>query len=122
MLLTYSVPITISQDSTDATASDVPVSGYLKGIAVTAGAMDSSDTYTVAITDKHGVTVFSRASLAESATATIWADKYNELSTTKVEGELLNTPMAGPVDVKITASAAQDDADVEYTVVIYYEA
>lgn len=121
MLKTYKIALTISQGESSASDTNVPVTGYLKGISVTAGAMDSSDTYTVAVTDKHSATVFSRASLAESTTTTIWADKYNELGTTKVEGSLLNTPMSGPVTVTITASAQQDDADVAYTVVIYYE-
>ena len=120
-LKTYTVPLTIAKAGTSISATGVPVSGYLKGIAVTAGAMDGSDTYTVSITDKHGITVFSRASLAESSTSTIWADKYNELGTTKVEGELLSTPMAGPVTVTVTASAAQDDAAVAYSVYIYFE-
>lgn len=120
MLYTYTVPVTIADEGTSAAVTGVPVEGFLRGVAVTAGAMDGSDTYTVAITDKHGITVFSRASLAESTTSTIWADKYNELGTTKVEGELLNTPMAGPVTVTITASAAQNDAAVSYTVYIYY--
>ena len=120
MLYTYAVPITISSGDTAASATLVPVHGFLRGISATAGAMDASDTYTVAITDVNGITVFSRASLAESATTTIWADKYNELGTTKVEGELLNTPLAGPVTVTVTASAQQDDADVSYTIYIYY--
>jgi hypothetical protein len=120
-LKAYTVPLTIDQGSSSDSATLVPVTGYLKGIAVTAGAMDGSDTYTVAITDKYGITVFSRGSLAESSTTTIWADKYNELGTTKVEGALLNTPMSGPCTVTITASATQDDADVDYIVYIYFE-
>lgn len=119
-LLTNTVPITIDQLASSGSATLVPVSGYLKGVSVLAGAMDGSDTYTVAITDKIGATVFSRATLAEGSRSTIWADKYNELSTTKVEGSLLNTPMAGPVTVTVTASAQQDDASVDYKVTIYY--
>ena len=120
-LKSYAFVATIADEGTSIVTSDVPVTGYLKGVAVTAGAMDASDTYTITIADKNGVTVFSRASLAESTTSVIWADKYNELGTTIVDGHLLNTPMAGPVDVTITASAAQNDAAVEYTVFIYYE-
>jgi len=119
-LKSYTVPLTILDESTVIAATGVPVTGFLRGLAVTAGSMDSSDTYTIAITDQNGITVFSRASLAESSTTTIWADKYNELSTTIVEGKLLNTPMAGPVTVTITASAEQNDAAVEFSVYIYY--
>ena len=122
-LKTYAVPLTlVAGTASIATATkSVPVSGYLKGVSVTAGAMDGSDTYTVAIADNYGITVFSRATLAESSTSTIWSDKYNELGTTIVDGHLLDTPLAGPVTVTITASAQQDDANESYTVYIYYE-
>ena len=75
-------------------------------------------TYTLAIKDKNDISIFSRASLASSATSTIWADKYDELGTTKVEGALLRTPMAGPVDVTITASEGTTDV---FDVIVYYE-
>lgn len=75
-------------------------------------------TYTLAITDRYGMAVFSRASLAEGATSTIWADKYNELSTTKVEGALLRTPLVGPVTVTVTSSAATSGT---FYVYVYYE-
>ena len=120
-LKSYTVPITIADEGTSAEATLVPVTGYLKGVSVLAGAMDGSDTYTVAITDENGATVFSRATLAEGVRTTIWSDKYNELGTTIVEGKLLNTPMAGPVTVTVTASAAQNDAAVAYAVTLYYD-
>jgi len=120
MLKTYKVALTIDRYSSSDSAS-VPITGYLKGLFCTAGAMDDGDTYTVAITDEHSATVFSRASLAGNTTTTIWADKYNELSTTKVEGALLNTPMAGDITLTVTSSSQQDVAAVDYTVAIYYE-
>jgi hypothetical protein len=67
------------------------------------------------------MTVFSKGTIAHSATTTIWADKYNELGTTIVEGKLLDTPMLGPVDVSIQASVIQDDAAVDFTTYIYYD-
>lgn len=121
-LKTTTVPLSLAIGQTAVSATLIPVNGYLKGISVLAGDMDSSDTYTVAITDYVGATVFSRASLAEAVRTTIWADKYNELGTTKVEGELLNTPLAGPVTITITASQQNDSQVVAYAVTIYYEA
>lgn len=120
-LKTYTVPVTISRNGTADTESDVPVSGYLKGISVTAGAMEDGSTYTVAIKDKHGMAVYSKSSMTPGTTTTVWADKYNELGTTKTEGELLNTPMAGPIDVTVTASATQGHMSVAYSVYIYYD-
>lgn len=75
-------------------------------------------TLTAAITDKNGLTVFSRASLAENTTTTIWADKYNELGTTIVEGKLLRTPMLGPVTFTLTPSAATHGT---FNIYVYYE-
>jgi hypothetical protein len=114
---TYTVPLTIADESTTISATLVPVTGILRGLAVTAGALDSSDTYTVAITDKHGITVFTRGTLAESSTTTIWADKYGGTA----EYQPLCTPIAGPVTVTITASAEQNDAAVAFIVYLYFE-
>lgn len=75
-------------------------------------------TYTVSITDKNSMTVFSRATLAEGTTSTIWADKYDEIGTTIVESKLLRTPLAGPVTITITASAATTGTFHTY---IYFE-
>ena len=121
MVKTYEVDVTVARYASSGSIASVPVNGYLKGIKATAGTMDDNDTYTLAITDKHSATVFSRASLADAGVTTIWADKYNELSTTKVEGALLNTPMAGDITVTITPSTQQDAAAVAYSIVIYYE-
>ncbi len=121
MLKTYKVALTVDQGSSSDSAT-VPVTGYLRGLYCSAGAMDDdTQTYTVAITDEHGATVFSKASLAQNANTAIWADKYNELGTTRVEGDLLNTPMAGDITLTLTTSLAQYDAAVNYTVVVYYE-
>ena len=114
---TYTVPVTISRGDTSVTSSDVPVSGYLKGVSVTAGTMEDGSTFTVAITDKNGMTVYSKASLTPGTTTTNWADLYG--GTTAVHP--LEVPMAGPVDVAITASKAQNNADVSCSVYLYYD-
>ena len=115
-LNSYTVPLTIVDESTAISATGVPVTGFLRGLAVTAGALDSSDTYTVTITDQNGVTVFTRGSLAESSTTAIWADKYGGTN----EYTPLCIPMAGPVTVTITADEEQNDAAVDYITYIYY--
>jgi hypothetical protein len=120
-LKSYAFVSTIAQAGAGITTVDVPVTGYLKGLALTVGEMTGASTLTLTVKDKNGLTVFTRGSIPHSATTTIWADKYNELSTTKVEGALLNTPMLGPVDVSIQASVIQDDAAVDFTTYIYYE-
>lgn len=113
---TYTIPVTIVRGDTSATV-EVPVSGYLKGVSVTAGAMQDGSTYTVAITDKNGMTVYSKGSLSPNQTTTNWGDLYG--GATAVHP--LEVPMAGPVNVVITASKAQSNADVVSTVYLYYD-
>lgn len=113
---TYPITVTIVRGDTSATES-VPVSGYLRGVSVTAGAMQDGSTYTVAITDKYGMTVYSKGSLSPSQTTTNWGDLYG--GTTAVHP--LEVPMAGPVDVVITANKAQNNADAVCTVYLYYD-
>jgi hypothetical protein len=117
MIKTSPVPVTISRGDTSATVSDVSASGYLKGVSVTAGAMQDGSTYTVSITDKNGMTVYNTSSLSPNSTTTNWADLYG--GSTAVHP--LEVPMAGPVDVTITASKAQNNADVACTVYIYFD-
>lgn len=115
MLKTYTIPLTIVRGDTSVT-KNVLVNGYLKGVSVTTGAMQDGSTYTIAITDKHGMTVYSKASLAHSSTVTNWADLYG--GSTAVHP--LEIPMAGPVDVTITTSKAQNNSYVACTVYLYY--
>ena len=110
MLLTYTVPIEISRGDTVATVADVPITGYLKGVSVTAGTMQDGSTYTVAVNDKHGNAVYSKGSLAPSQTTTNWSDLYG--GATPVAP--LALPLVGPIDVVITASKAQNNADVSF--------
>jgi len=117
MLRTYAVPLTIDRGDTSVTGSDVSVSGYLKGVSVTAGDMQDGSTYTIAVADKNGMTVYSKGSLSPSQTTTNWADLYG--GSTAVHP--LEIPMVGPVDVTITADKAQNNADVSCTVYLYYD-
>lgn len=115
-IYSYPFAVTIADESTAITSDSVPITGTLRGISCTAGAMDASDTYTFAIKDKHGITVFSRATLAESSTTNIWADANGATELTP-----LARPMVGNVTITITASAEQNDAAVDYSGYIYYE-
>jgi len=116
-LRTCTVPVTISRNDTSVTASNVSASGHLVGVSVTAGAMEDSSTYTIAIKDRYGMTVYSKSSLLPSNTTTNWADLYG--GSTAVHP--LDIPMVGPVSVTITASTTQGHMSVAYTAYLYYD-
>ena len=116
-LLSHSVVATIPRGTNTITVSDVPVTGYLRGVSVVAGDFSGSATYTIEIADKNGMVVYSKGSLTRSSTTTNWADLYGGSFAVSV----LNIPMAGPIDVTITTSVVQNDSDVSSTVHLYYD-
>ena len=114
---TVVIPLTIAQVSTAiVSASQEVPSGRLIGVASKAGAMDGSDTYTVSITDKNGISIYSVASKAESSTDVDFSSTYGVTEATP-----LSIPCVGPLTVTVTASAQQDDAAVDYTIYLYIE-
>lgn len=112
------IPLTIVDESTAiVSATQVIPSGFLVGVASTAGALDGSDTYTVKITDVNSVTIYEVGSLAESSTVFDISQAFAATEETP-----LRIPCVGPVTVTITASAEQNTADVDFTVYLYIEA
>lgn len=99
--------------SANATTASVEASGVknglLKGIVVVAPNLASTHSYTFSITDNYSSTVFSRASLVENTTTTIFTDSNNFP---------LDTPFAGPLTLKVVTSG-DETADVTFTVIVY---
>ena len=114
MISCTAIPVTILKETTAISQVMTVPSGKLVGVASTAGAMDSSDTYTVKLVDGYSIQIYSVGSLAESSTV---VDFYD----TSTETFPMSIPIIGPVTLTVTASAQQDDAAVEYTVYLYIE-
>lgn len=113
----HPITITIDTEVDDSVASGtLEVSGTLRGIVCDGSADMTGATYTLAITDKNGGTVFSRASITKNVTTEIWADKYGGTA----EYSPLETPMAGPITVTIT-SVGNEAADRTFVVYVYFE-
>jgi|SRR3989304_1385742 len=109
------VLIDVSGDDTVGSATVSTDFGTLRGIVATAPNTVGT-TFTLGITDKNGGTVFSRASIPENDTTSIWSDKYGGAS----EYSPLNNPMLGPIIITVTSSGTEV-ADQTYTVYLYYE-
>lgn len=113
MVKAYKISAVLADQGTVATASDIKVNGKFLGFAITTPNLSSTNTTTFAIVDAYGVTVYSKASIAESLT--------NSLTVIDANNHPLRVPLVGPVTVTMTASGTQTGA-VTYTAVIYYEA
>jgi hypothetical protein len=85
--------------------------GLLRGISVVVPNLDSTDTITLALLDSDGGTIYSKASIAESATTTAYIDA-NDYP--------LQLPLHGTITISIITSGSQT-ADRTFKVNIYYE-
>lgn len=113
---THATTMLIDQSVEDSIATGtLDVNGTLKGLVIVAPDMTGA-TYTFEITDEHGATVFTRASIAKNATTTIWSDKYGG----NAEYSPLDTPLMGPLTLTLT-SVGNEVADRSFSVYIYYE-
>lgn len=97
----YKTTLTIADGGTTATSSAVELNGLLKGITVVAPALTGSNTLTVAIKDADGTTIYSKASIAESATATAFVDANNHP---------LQLPLSGNHTITVTSSGTESPA------------
>lgn len=100
--------IDVSEDAAVIVSAPREFNGRLVGVIPTAPNLDDSDTYTVAIKDVDGNTIYSKASLAESVASPQFVDANNHP---------LRLPMSGNHTITITASGDQA-ADRTFTVVL----
>lgn len=93
----YKTPITVANGGTTASVSTA-FNGLLRGIQVNAPDLDSTNTYTLALTDQDGYTTYSKASIAENSRYTAFVDANNQP---------LQLPLSGTYSVAITTSGTQ---------------
>jgi hypothetical protein len=93
----YNTPITVLNGGTTASVS-TNLNGLLRGVQVNAPDLDSTNTYTVTITDQDGYTTYTKASIAENSRYTAFIDANNQP---------LQLPLTGTYGVAITTSGAQ---------------
>lgn len=107
----YKLTLTLANGGTVATASNVEIRGRLVGYSLTTPDLSGTNTTTLAIVDAYSVTVYSKATIAESTTTTAFVDANNHP---------FRIPLVGPLTITCTASGTQTGA-VNYTLVVYYE-
>jgi len=107
-----SVPLTLLYE-TDASVitGTVKLNGILKGTTLVVPNLDSSNTITASILDAEGGVVWTKSSIADSATTSSYVDSNNYY---------LSQPLHGTLTLRIVTSATQT-ADRSFTFHIYYE-
>jgi hypothetical protein len=97
----FTVPGTVIVIATDDDAiltAAFSINGILRGIKVTAPALDDTDTFTIAVEDSDGFVLYSIASLAHTTKHSLMVDA-NDMA--------LALPLSGDHKVRITANGAQ---------------
>jgi len=109
--LETTVTIDISE-STTIGETDVKINGIIRQMAVTVPALTGeATTVTFKIEDADDIEQFSQATIAEGASTVI--STYSSLN--------LQIPVCNTTTLQITASAAQETADKDVVVTIWYE-
>lgn len=93
--------ITIADAGTTANGAVEQLNGILKGIIADIPALTSSHTLTVTIKDADGYTLFSKASIASGAVASLFVDANNQP---------YQIPLSGNTTITVTSSAAETGA------------
>lgn len=106
----YKQTVTIAAEgTTKADPTTRVLNGYLVGIQADVPALVGTTTLTLALTDEDGYTLYSKASIAEGAKFTEFADSNNVLR---------KIPLTGIVTITVTASNAQTGAAAPIPVVL----
>lgn len=93
-------PLVLSylDNATTIVSDATQMNGLLRGIQITAPDLDSTNTYSLTIKDADGYTIFTKASLVENTTTTVYVDTNNQP---------LQLPLQGAHTVTIVTSGAQ---------------
>jgi hypothetical protein len=106
-------PLTLAYETdADTIIGTVEINGIFRGASITVPNMDySNGTVTATITNAEGGTVWSKASIAEGATTSVFIDSNNYY---------FQQPLYGTQTLTITANTGQT-ADREFVFYVYYE-
>lgn len=104
----YKASLTILNTTASIVGAAVALNGRLLGVITTAPALTSSNTYTVAVKDADGNTIYSKASLAANAVTTAFIDANNQP---------LRLPLSGAHTITLTSSGTEG-ADRAFSVVL----
>lgn len=89
-------------------SASVGLNGLLRGIQVLAPDLDSTNTYSITITDADGFTIYTKASLTENTRTTAYVDANNQP---------LQLPLSGTHTITIVTSGSQT-TDRTFSVVL----
>lgn len=100
----YAQSITVADGDVAANADTIlSLNGLLKGIMANVPALSGSNTLTIALKNSDGYTIFSKASIAESAKYAQFVDANNQP---------LELPLNGIHNITVTSSGAESPAVV----------
>jgi hypothetical protein len=113
MIKKYALPLTLTITSNDhIITGTVVLNGTFKGASITVPALSyTGGTVTATITNEEGGTVWTKASIAESTTTSIFADANNQY---------FRQPLSGTQTLKIETSTGQS-ANRNFVFYVYYE-
>lgn len=95
---TKTLTLAYATNATTISASTGDLNGLLAGVEINAPDLDSTNTYTVTLTDADSFTIFTRATLAENTKTAIFTDANNHP---------LRLPLSGTHTITVVTSGAQ---------------
>lgn len=104
--------VTILDESASGEITNQNLNGFLRGVGLDVPQLDGTTTVTIDILDADGITVYTKASIAENAKTFIGLDAQNNP---------LNVPLSGLHTIRITASSTQTSGDKAIPVVLLIE-
>lgn len=103
----YKISLTILSGTTNIVSSALPLNGLLRGISVSAPAMTGAS-YTAAVKDADGFTVYSKSGITPNALTSAYIDANNQP---------LQLPLSGGHTITLT-SAGTEAADRAFSVAL----
>lgn|SRR5664280_2363752 len=102
------IPILLAYqtNATTATQAGVSLNGLLRGVEINAPDLDSTNTYTITLTDSDGFDIYTKGKLAKNTRSSAFIDANNQP---------LQLPLSGAYTVKIVTSGNQT-ADRSFSV------
>lgn len=106
------IAVTVADGQTVGSADSPSISGKIRGIVADVPNLTGTTTITLALLDQDGATIYSKASIAESAKTAAYIDANNYP---------LQIPVCGVVTARVTQTNAQSGADAITNVTLLME-